>query len=67
MHYGDRDFAIDKKKPTIKALGNFKINENKDLSRIDILEIRMLYKCTGIFTYYILKIIKTSITRKKNS
>ena len=39
MHYGDRVGTIDRKKPAIKALGHFKIDENKDLSRIDILEI----------------------------
>jgi len=46
LHYGPYSFAIDTKKPTItpkdpKAV----IGQRTHLSKIDIIELNMLYKC----------------------
>jgi hypothetical protein len=45
MHYPDMNpQAIDKSKPTMKGLKG-KIDQSKELSEIDIKEIRKLYNC----------------------
>jgi HKD family nuclease len=53
MHYPDMNpQAIDKSKPTMKGLKG-KIDQSKELSEIDIKEIRKLYNCksAGILTF----------------
>jgi hypothetical protein len=53
MHYPDiNQQAIDKSKPTIKGIKG-KIDPSKELSEIDIEEIRKLYNCksAGIITF----------------
>ena len=45
MHYGPKDFAIDRSKPTIITKHNEKIGQRKGASAQDILEIRKLYGC----------------------
>jgi hypothetical protein len=52
MHYPDMNpQAIDKSKPTMKGIKG-KIDPSKELSEIDIYEIRKLYNCksAGILT-----------------
>ena len=52
MHYPDMNpQAIDKSKPTMKGIKG-KIDQSKELSEIDIEEIRKLYNCksAGILT-----------------